>query len=335
MTITTPVDIKDYLDHYIVGQEKTKKILSTALFNHLTCMKKKLSSHENTMIVGPTGSGKSYLAKKLADFAGLPCVSIDSTAIAQRGWKGLNINEVFSFLYNLKGNSEYGVLIFDEFDKLMRPNRNNHGENISVLTQSSLLSILDGTPLQDKDNLFLTDRIFYIFTGAFEDIFKAPEDTSSPIGFIPSGEPSPASRRKQAEDFDPNAFRRQMIDYGCLPELAGRISNIVKIDTLTKDQLYSAVMSVDNSPVSYYEKLFRIWGKRLVIDPAYVKDLCARAQEDALGVRGARNMLSEELRVLFYHSFETGDDIVYLGHKRHKKALLKPAVSLVSLEEEP
>lgn len=238
-----PIQIRGYLDFKVVGQKEVKEALSVALFLHLLSYHKNGNvekTHENRVIllIGPSGSGKTLLASSLAQFAQLPCVTIDASQLSADGWKGLNKDDIFRQLYTKKGEGrpDYGIIVLDEFDKLITKVRGTPHEAYTKLDQQSLLGILDGTPVSEArgTQVYQTGNNLFILTGAFTELeeLRKKKRAAHQIGF--GSEFQDGTEEEQD-------IRVELIELGMLSELAGRITTIAFTHVLSEDEIYEAV----------------------------------------------------------------------------------------------
>ena len=310
--ILDPVYIKRTMDAKIVGQDAAKVSVAMAIFNHYLSYKNGVDcTCETTMLIGPTGCGKTMIAQEAAQIVGLPCVVVDSSQISEDGWKGLNKDKVVKMLYDRTTNkleASYGVIILDEFDKLCRPRYSSGGDDVGKGVQAALLGLMDGIPVKsDSGEEYETKNILFILTGAYSEIPDLiKQDKLKSIGFgVDDG------KKKDAE-VSLNDYRNYMIRLGMMPEMSGRIANIVSVEKLTPEQVYEAITNGE-SAMSKYQKMLEKQGKRIEAEPAYLRKLCRIGYEQGLGVRGTRNLLSEKLREAVYQAFVNDEKVIRLG----------------------
>ena len=313
-----PVVIKKFLDHTVIGQEEAKISLSVALSNHIKIYEENKKTGEmyrkhlnqTTLVIGPSGSGKTMLAKRLGEFAHLPVVIMDASQLTADGWAGADkadmLEEVFE--RNSRIDAEHCIVVLDEFDKFCKTIKNNINSigTYSRKDQSAILGMLDGIPVMNsgshnnpnRGKVYNTKNMLFILTGSFSEM---EDSESNPVGF---GE----HISKETSN-----IRDRLIDFGLLPELVGRITDVVFTKKLTEDEVYDAVMNSEESNINLYKELVQSYGKKLRINKNYVRSVIMENIENGLGVRGARNKLDEEIRKALYCSFNDNTKEVWLG----------------------
>ena len=304
--IADPTYIKAYLDKSVVGQEEAKRSLSIALANHMCAYYNHTDAPGGTtLIIGPTGSGKTFLAEKLSEYSNLPIAIIDSTQLTGDGWRGLDKSEVFKNLYenNDPEKAKYGIVVLDEFDKLL--DKSQLYDTFGHDAISTALGILDGTPVMDTNRksgesaaVYQTKNILFILTGSFE---KMNTTEGNPIGFDESG--------STEENKD---IRKRLIEYGVMPEIVGRLSGIVSTRLMTEEEILTAILDKEDSYINQYQNLVKNFGKEILLEREYVADLVHFSMKNKLGVRGAKNALSDKIREALYKSFEDKSPVVKL-----------------------
>ena len=307
--IINPVKIKHFLDETVIGQENAKISLASALSNHLVSLKgigkplkDRMSLKQTTLLIGPSGSGKTMLAKRLGEYCSLPVIIVDSSQFTAEGWKGNSKIDIYKNLYKNYGREvgEFAIIVLDEFDKMCL-NSVEYGPK----DQASFLSVFDGTPIfdsksidEDEGKQYETANNLYILTGAFSGLFE--KEKKGGIGFI-----------KDTQMTEMN-IREKLVDFGLMPELVGRITDIVFTEPLSEDEIYEAILC--SKEVKQYYTLAEEYGKKLIVDEDFIRDMI-RKRFSALGVRGVKSILDAEFRHALYHSFENDEDIV-IGKKK-------------------
>lgn len=323
-TTMTPQSIKKFLDEYIIGQENAKKSLAVAVYNHY----KRIDSLEfnsideveieksNVLLIGGTGTGKTYLAQTLAKFLNVPFAIADATTLTEAGYVG---DDVESILVHLLQNSEYnpsraerGIIYLDEIDKISRKS-----ENVSITrdvsgegVQQALLKILEGTvagippkggrkhPEQPLININ-TRNILFICGGAFDGLEKIIEKriAQGSIGF--SGEVFSKKDLKRDEilsQVEPD----DLIKFGIIPELVGRLPIVTTLNNLDRKALLSILTEPKNAILKQYKKLLRMEGVELEFDKDALDAVADIAIERGTGARALRSILENTMVDIMY-----------------------------------
>lgn len=318
--LPTPRKIKKLLDQVVIGQNKAKKVLSVAVYNHYKRISSQLTEgtdttikKSNILLVGPTGSGKTLLAKTLADILDVPFAIADSTSLTEAGYVGEDVESILSrLLMNANGSiwhAERGIVYIDEIDKIsiksgrMGSTRDVSGEGV----QQALLKLIEGTKANvpktrnkslSKETVEInTDNILFICGGAFVGLDKIVEKRLSikpSIGFNFDNEETETEKPDESLlSLKINSL--DLIEFGIIPELIGRIPIVAPLQSLTEEMLMRILTEPKDSLVDQYKKIFKIDGVDLDIQEEALRAVAARAIELKSGARGLRAIMEEVL----------------------------------------
>ena len=335
-SIPAPHRIKASLDDYVVGQEHAKKVMSVAVYNHykrVMADNKHKAQEENTtakqasnkydgveieksnmLMIGPTGSGKTYLVKTLAKLLDVPLAITDATSLTEAGYIGDDIESVVSKLLAAADNdverAEHGIIFIDEIDKLAKKRNANQRDVSGESVQQGMLKLLEGSEVEvpvgaSSKNAMVpmttvdTRNILFICGGAFpglEDIIKERLNKEASIGF--------KADLKDKYDGDENLLMQATVDdirkFGMIPEFIGRLPIMFSLEALTEDMLVKILKEPKNAIIKQYQKLFGFDHVKLSFEKEAIEKIADLALERKTGARGLRSIMEKTMMDVMY-----------------------------------